>query len=82
MAWASVLYEGYGVRVSGEDVGRGTFSHRHAFISDQQRDVEKYCFLKSISNNVTIANSHLSEFGVLGYEYGYSITNPNTLVIW
>ena len=55
------------MRVSGEDVERGTFSHRHALISDQQRDVEKHVFLKSISNNVRITNSHLSEFGVLGF---------------
>lgn len=70
------------MRVSGQDVERGTFSHRHAYISDQQRDVEKHAFLKTISHNVRITNSHLSEYGVLGFEYGYSITNPNTLVIW
>lgn len=82
LAWATLLHEGYGVRVSGQDVERGTFSHRHAYISDQQRDVEKHAFLKTVSSNVRITNSHLSEYGVLGFEYGYSITNPNTLVIW
>lgn len=82
LAWATLLHEGYGVRVSGQDVERGTFSHRHAYISDQQRDVEKLAFLKAVSSNVRITNSHLSEYGVLGFEYGYSITNPNTLVIW
>lgn len=82
LCWASVLQEGYGVRVSGEDCERGPFSQRHALISDQKNDIEKYCFLKSISDNVRITNSHLSEYGVLGFEYGYSITNPNSLVIW
>jgi len=82
LAWATLLDEGYSVRVSGEDVERGTFSHRHALISDQKRDVEKYCFLKAVSNKVRITNSHLSEYGVLGFEYGYSITNPNCLTIW
>lgn len=55
------------MRVSGQDVERGTFSHRHAYISDQQRDVEKHAFLKTISHNVRITNSHLSEYGVLGF---------------
>lgn len=82
LAWATLLHEGYGVRVSGQDVERGTFSHRHALISDQQRDVEKHAFLKAVSPNVRITNSHLSEYGVLGFEYGYTITNPNSLVIW
>jgi len=67
LAWASLLFEGYRVRISGQDVERGTFSHRHALISDQQRDVEKYAFLKAVSNNVRISNSHLSEYGVLGF---------------
>ena len=82
LCWASVLVEGYGVRVSGEDVERGPFSQRHALISDQKEDIEKFCFLKTVSDKVRITNSHLSEFGVLGFEYGYSITNPNSLVIW
>lgn len=82
LAWATLLDEGYDVRVSGEDVERGTFSHRHALISDQKRDVEKHVFLKAVSNSVRITNSHLSEYGVLGFEYGYTITNPNSLVIW
>lgn len=82
LCWAATLKEGYGVRVSGEDCERGPFSQRHALISDQKRDVEKFCFLKTISNDVQITNSHLSEYGVLGFEYGYSIANPNSLVIW
>lgn len=82
LAYASLLNEGYGVRLSGEDVERGTFSHRHALISDQNRDVPKYNFQKNISPKVTITNSHLSEYGVLGFEYGYSVTDPNYLTIW
>lgn len=61
LAFGSLLHEGYGVRLSGQDVERGTFSHRHALISDQKRDVEKHVFLKAVDkNNVTITNSHLS----------------------
>ncbi len=82
LAFATVLEEGYSFRLSGQDVERGTFSHRHAYISDQERDVEKYLFLKAISPNITISNSHLSEYGVLGFEYGYNVTNPNCLTIW
>ena len=77
------MQEGFGIRLSGQDVERGTFSHRHAYISDQHRDVQKLNFYKNINpDKVTIRNSHLSEYGVCGYEYGYSITNPNVLVIW
>jgi 2-oxoglutarate dehydrogenase E1 component len=82
LAFATLLKEGYGIRLSGQDVERGTFSHRHALLSDQKNDRPKHFFLKSISPNVDICNSHLSEFGVLGFEYGYSITNLNSLVIW
>lgn len=83
LAFATLLNEGYGIRLSGQDVERGTFSHRHAYISDQNRDVEKFNFYKNLSpDKATICNSHLSEYGVFGYEYGYSITNPNVLVIW
>lgn len=82
LAFASLLKEGFGVRLSGQDVERGTFSHRHAFISDQKRDVPKYFFLKKVSPKVSVSNSHLSEYGVMGFEYGYSITDPNYLTIW
>ena len=82
LAYASLLHEGYSVRLSGQDVERGTFSHRHALISDQKRDVPKHHFLKKVSPEVTISNSHLSEYGVMGFEYGYSITDPNCLTIW
>ena len=67
LAFASLLYEGYEVRLSGQDVERGTFSHRHAYISDQKKDVPKYLFLSALSNKVTVSNSHLSEYGVLGF---------------
>lgn len=83
LAFGTLLQEGYGVRLSGQDVERGTFSHRHALISDQQKDSEKFNFYKTINpEKVTICNSHLSEYGVSGFEYGYSITNPNVLCIW
>jgi 2-oxoglutarate dehydrogenase E1 component len=69
-----------------QDVERGTFSHRHAIIHDQKTG-RKYCPLDSISlgqkhGMFTICNSSLSEFGVLGYELGYSMENPNSLVLW
>lgn len=67
LAYATLLHEGYGVRLSGQDVERGTFSHRHALISDQKNDVPKYYFLRKISPKVTISNSHLSEYGVMGF---------------
>jgi 2-oxoglutarate dehydrogenase E1 component len=82
LAFATLLKEGYGVRLSGQDVERGTFSHRHAFISDQKNDVPKYCFLKQVSPKAYIINSHLSEYGVLGFEFGYSLMDPNFLTIW
>ena len=82
LAFGSLLCEGYGVRLSGQDVERGTFSHRHAYVSDQKNDVPKYLFLKAISDKVTVCNSHLSEYGVLGFEFGYSIQEPNSLTIW
>lgn len=67
LAFASLLREGYDVRLSGQDVERGTFSHRHAVISDQKIDREKFMFLKSINPKATVCNSHLSEFGVMGF---------------
>lgn len=86
LAFASLIHDGYNVRLSGEDVERGTFSHRHAVIFDQVHD-RKYTPIKGLlspeeQHRATFSNSHLSEFGVLGFEYGYSIANPNTLVLW
>jgi len=84
VALASVAAEGYRLRVSGQDTQRGTFSHRHAVLHDF-KDGHKYVPLKHISPDqahVEILNSPLSEAGVLGFEYGYSLAFPDGLVIW
>ncbi|CAH1791072.1 unnamed protein product [Owenia fusiformis] len=85
LAMGSLLYQGHNVRISGQDVGRGTFSHRHAMLVDQNTD-EMYIPLNDLSaeqsGHLEIANSILSEEAVLGFEYGMSIENPRTLVIW
>jgi len=83
MAYATLIDDGIPLRLTGEDVGRGTFSHRHALLHDQKsRDV--YCPLKSIQKpeDCQIFNSLLSEEAVLGFEYGYATTDPDTLVVW
>ena len=83
MAYGSILLEGKNVRLSGEDVQRGTFTHRHAVITDVNTEAE-YNRLSPTENNshFFIYNSHLSEYAVLGFEYGYSITQPDALVLW
>ncbi|KAJ5972141.1 Dehydrogenase E1 component [Penicillium vulpinum] len=84
LAFGSLVDEGYHVRVSGQDVERGTFSQRHAVLHDQQTE-RTYTPLKHISEkqgSFVISNSSLSEFGCLGFEYGYSLTSPNALVMW
>jgi 2-oxoglutarate dehydrogenase E1 component len=83
LAYGSLLDEGHDVRLSGQDVERGTFSHRHAILKVEQSE-EEVCPLNSISTtaNFEAYNSLLSEYGVLGFDYGYSITRPNTLTIW
>lgn len=84
LAYASLLAEGKEVRMSGQDVKRGTFSHRHAVLRDELNDAQ-YNRLDSISGaegKFRIFNSLLSEYGVLGFEYGYALANPNSLVIW
>src|SRR5674476_313719 len=84
LSYASILQEEKDVRMSGQDVRRGTFSHRHAIIRDENTD-EIYNRLSNISEKqgqLRIYNSLLSEYGVLGFEYGYAMANPNTLVIW
>ena len=88
MAFASLVSSGYGVRLSGEDSGRGTFSHRHAVIHDQKRekwDEGTYIPLQHVADGqatFTVIDSILSEEAVLGFEYGYGSADPNTLVIW
>jgi len=83
LAYASLLADGNDVRMSGQDVQRGTFSHRHAILHDESTN-EEYNRLSGVSEKAKfrIYNSLLSEFAVLGFEYGYSIANPNALTIW
>ena len=84
LAFATLLKDGYGVRLSGQDVGRGTFSHRHAVLYDQENE-KRFVPLRHFRKEQAlfeIVDSFLSEFGVLGFEYGYSQADPKTLVIW
>ncbi|KAI6356792.1 2-oxoglutarate dehydrogenase E1 component [Pyricularia grisea] len=84
LAFGSLVIEGHHVRVSGQDVERGTFSQRHAVFHDQETE-DTYTPLQNVSKDqakFVISNSSLSEFGVLGFEYGYSLTSPNALVMW
>ncbi|MEK8027267.1 2-oxoglutarate dehydrogenase E1 component [Pseudaquabacterium rugosum] len=88
MAFASLVASGYAVRLSGEDCGRGTFTHRHAVIHDQKRekwDEGTYVPLEHVADNqapFVVIDSILSEEAVLGFEYGYAGSEPNALVIW
>lgn len=83
LAYASLLHEGKEVRMSGQDVKRGTFSHRHAILMDEITN-EPHNRLSAAENKskFRIFNSLLSEYGVLGFEYGYALANPDALVIW
>jgi len=84
LAYGSLMEEGYNVRISGQDVERGTFSHRHAILRDEITE-ERINLLNTNANNkgqMTIYNSLLSEYGVLGFDYGYAMANPDTLTIW
>jgi 2-oxoglutarate dehydrogenase E1 component len=84
LAFGTLLLEGHRVRLSGEDVQRGTFSHRHAYLIDQVTQAE-YVPLNNIragQPRFEAFNSLLSEFGVLGFEYGYTLADPRTLVLW
>ena len=88
MAFASLVASGFPVRLSGEDCGRGTFTHRHAVIHDQNRekwDTGSYIPLQNAGDNQSpfnVIDSILSEEAVLGFEYGYASNDPNTLVVW
>jgi 2-oxoglutarate dehydrogenase E1 component len=84
LAYGSLIEEGYDVRISGQDVERGTFSHRHAVLRDDVTE-ERINLINTNPNNkgqMYIFNSLLSEYGVLGFDYGYAMANPNTLTIW
>lgn len=84
LAYGTLLEEGFNIRISGEDVERGTFSHRHAIMRDEET-LERVNLLNTNPKNkgeMTIFNSHLSEYGVLGFDYGYAMAAPNTLTIW
>jgi 2-oxoglutarate dehydrogenase E1 component len=84
LAYASLLKEGYPVRLSGQDCGRGTFSHRHAVLH-QYKDGSTYVSLRNLFDgqpDFRVINSLLSEEAVLAFEYGYSTTDPKTMVIW
>ncbi|MFN5353398.1 MAG: 2-oxoglutarate dehydrogenase E1 component [Burkholderiaceae bacterium] len=88
LAFASLVASGYAVRITGQDAGRGTFTHRHSVLHDQNRekwDAGNYIPLQHVSDQqapFTVIDSVLSEEAVLGFEYGYSTSEPNTLTIW
>ncbi|KAG8718476.1 hypothetical protein FRC08_005209, partial [Ceratobasidium sp. 394] len=83
LAWGSLMMEGFDVRISGQDVGRGTFSHRHAMLVDQQTErVTVPLNALPTEKKLELANSSLSEMAILGFEYGLSTSSPNRLVIW
>ena len=84
LAYGSLLSEEHGVRISGQDVERGTFSHRHAVlkVEDSEEEVVLLNSLHKSQGNFDIFNSSLSEYGVMGYDYGFAMASPNTLTIW
>jgi 2-oxoglutarate dehydrogenase E1 component len=84
LAYGSLLTEGYDVRISGQDVERGTFSHRHAVVKveDSEEEVILLQNLKNQKGKFNIFNSLLSEYGVVGFDYGYALASPKTLTIW
>ena len=84
LAYGSLLAEGFNVRISGQDVERGTFSHRHAVVKVEDSE-EEIILLKNVAENqgqFNVFNSLLSEYGVVGFDYGYAMASPNTLTIW
>ena len=84
MAYGSLLHDGKDVRMSGQDVQRGTFSHRHAVLRDEVNDkaFNRLSKIPDATGKFRIYNSLLSEYAVLGFEYGYGLANPDALVIW
>ena len=84
LAYGSLLQEGYDIRLSGQDVERGTFSHRHAVVKveDSEEEVVLLNSVKDKKGQFNAFNSFLSEYGVLGFDYGYALANPNALTIW
>ncbi|NBS19229.1 MAG: 2-oxoglutarate dehydrogenase E1 component [Flavobacteriia bacterium] len=85
LAYGSLLYEGFNVRLSGQDVERGTFSHRHAVLKAESSE-EEVVLLNHIApgkqGKFNVFNSFLSEYGVLGFDYGYAMASPHTLTLW
>lgn len=84
MAYGSLIHEGFNIRLSGEDSERGTFSHRHAVIKVEDSEEEHVLLnnIKGKEGRFAVYNSLLSEYGVMGFDYGYAMTSPKTLVIW
>jgi 2-oxoglutarate dehydrogenase E1 component len=84
LAYATLLVDGHPVRISGQDVERGTFSHRHAVVKteDAEKEIITLNHLKKVQAKFDIYNSLLSEYAVLGFEYGYSLATPNGLTVW
>ena len=84
LAYGTLLQEGYDVRISGQDVERGTFSHRHAVVKveDSEEEVVLLNQISDVKGKFNVYNSLLSEYGVLGFDYGYALANPNALTIW
>ena len=84
LAYGSLMEEGFNVRISGQDVERGTFSHRHAILRDEisEERINLLNINPETKGKMDIYNSFLSEYGVLGFDYGYAMANPNTLTIW
>jgi 2-oxoglutarate dehydrogenase E1 component len=84
LAYGSLLQEGFDVRISGQDVERGTFSHRHAVVKaeESEEEIKLLDHVAEDQGNFYIYNSLLSEYGVVGFDYGYAMASPNTLTIW
>ena len=83
LAFGTLICEGHGVRLTGQDCQRGTFSHRHAALKDEKTEA-LHIPVNNLSKNahLEVLNSHLSEYCVMGFEYGYSLAYPNDLTIW